>query len=133
MTLDPSTTALVLIEFQNDFTSEGGVFHDAVAGVMSSTNMLDKAQQAPAATGGAQAEPSGQGINSDAFKAPEKPKGGSSALSRMADDFTKNDLSYTQLAEKYGLPSKGAAEQRLRRFFGESPLAVRERLRQSNP
>ena len=45
MTLDPSQTALVLIEYQNDFTSEGGVFHDAVAGVMASNDMLKKSQQ----------------------------------------------------------------------------------------
>jgi nicotinamidase-related amidase len=38
--MDPKTTALVLIEYQNDFTSSGGVFHDAVKGVMNSTNML---------------------------------------------------------------------------------------------
>lgn len=40
--LDPATTALILIEYQNDFTSEGGVFHDAVAPVMESTQMLPK-------------------------------------------------------------------------------------------
>jgi nicotinamidase-related amidase len=40
--LDPATTALVLIEFQNDFTSEGGVLHGAVAPVMDKTGMLDK-------------------------------------------------------------------------------------------
>jgi nicotinamidase-related amidase len=34
------TTALVLIEFQNDFTSEGGALHDAVAPSMAATNML---------------------------------------------------------------------------------------------
>src|SRR6201988_3270952 len=33
-------TALVLIEYQNDFTSEGGVLHDAVKPVMQSTGML---------------------------------------------------------------------------------------------
>ncbi|OLR91985.1 isochorismatase family cysteine hydrolase [Actinokineospora bangkokensis] len=38
--LDPATTAVVLIEYQNDFTSPGGVLHDAVAGVMGSTGML---------------------------------------------------------------------------------------------
>jgi nicotinamidase-related amidase len=38
--LNPTSTALVLIEFQNDFTSAGGVFHDAVKGVMHSSNML---------------------------------------------------------------------------------------------
>jgi len=41
--MDPATTALVLVEFQNDFTSEGGTLHGAVADVMASTGMLDKA------------------------------------------------------------------------------------------
>jgi nicotinamidase-related amidase len=41
MAIDPKRTAVVLIEFQNDFTSEGGVLHDAVRGVMDSTGMLD--------------------------------------------------------------------------------------------
>ena len=40
MTLDPQTTALVLIEYQNEFTSPGGVLHGAVAGVMKETDML---------------------------------------------------------------------------------------------
>ncbi len=40
MKLDAKTTALVLIEYQNEFTSEGGVLHGAVAGVMEKTNML---------------------------------------------------------------------------------------------
>ena len=34
------TTALVMIEFQNDFVSEGGALHEAVAGSMARTNML---------------------------------------------------------------------------------------------
>lgn len=38
--MDPKTTAVVLIEFQNDFTSEGGTLHGAVKGVMAQTNML---------------------------------------------------------------------------------------------
>jgi ureidoacrylate peracid hydrolase len=38
--MDPKHTALVLIEYQNDFTSEGGSLHGAVKGVMESTNML---------------------------------------------------------------------------------------------
>jgi len=38
--MDPRTTAVVLIEYQNDFTSEGGTLHGAVKSVMSSTNML---------------------------------------------------------------------------------------------
>jgi nicotinamidase-related amidase len=39
-TIDPARTAVVLIEYQNDFTSEGGNLHDAVAPVMDSTGML---------------------------------------------------------------------------------------------
>ncbi|MFI7543279.1 cysteine hydrolase [Actinoplanes sp. NPDC049599] len=38
--LDPATTAIVLIEFQNEFVSEGGVLHNAVAPVMEKTGML---------------------------------------------------------------------------------------------
>jgi ureidoacrylate peracid hydrolase len=40
MPIDPKTTALLLIEYQNDFTSEGGALHDGVKPVMESTNML---------------------------------------------------------------------------------------------
>src|SRR5512139_4107443 len=40
MAIDPRTTALVLIEFQNDFTTEGGAFHGSVQGVMDKTGML---------------------------------------------------------------------------------------------
>jgi len=40
MSIDPSTTAVVLIEYQNDFTSDGGVLHPAVAAVMDTTDML---------------------------------------------------------------------------------------------
>jgi nicotinamidase-related amidase len=40
MAIDPMTTAVVLIEYQNDFTSEGGVLHSAVKEVMGKTNML---------------------------------------------------------------------------------------------
>lgn len=39
-TVDPQTTAVVLIEFQNEFTSKGGVLHGAVEKVMAETNML---------------------------------------------------------------------------------------------
>ena len=42
--LDPAKTAVVLIEYQNDFTSEGGVLHGAVAEVMDKTGMLDNTQ-----------------------------------------------------------------------------------------
>jgi nicotinamidase-related amidase len=38
--LDPATTAIVLIEFQNEFVSEGGALHPAVAPVMEKTGML---------------------------------------------------------------------------------------------
>jgi nicotinamidase-related amidase len=41
--MNPETTAIVLIEFQNDFTSPGGVFHDAVKDVMAKTGMLANA------------------------------------------------------------------------------------------
>ena len=37
MEMDPDKTAVVLIEYQNDFTSEGGALHDAVKGVMDDT------------------------------------------------------------------------------------------------
>jgi nicotinamidase-related amidase len=40
--LDPAKTALVLIEYQNEFTSEGGVLHGAVSAVMDKTGMLAK-------------------------------------------------------------------------------------------
>jgi nicotinamidase-related amidase len=47
--MDPKTTALVLIEFQNDFTSEGGTLHGAVAEVMAATDTVGHGQQALAA------------------------------------------------------------------------------------
>jgi nicotinamidase-related amidase len=45
MPTDPKTTAVVLIEFQNDFTSDGGALHGAVKDVMDSTNMLEHAKR----------------------------------------------------------------------------------------
>jgi ureidoacrylate peracid hydrolase len=39
--VDPKRTAVVLIEYQNDFTSEGGALHGAVQEVMEKTGMLD--------------------------------------------------------------------------------------------
>lgn len=45
MTIEANTTAVVLIEFQNDFTSDGGVFHPAVSTVMEQTHMLDNTVQ----------------------------------------------------------------------------------------
>ncbi|MDR1188129.1 MAG: cysteine hydrolase [Bifidobacteriaceae bacterium] len=47
--MKPATTALVLIEFQNDFTSPGGTLHDAVAPVMAQTDMLANAVETAAA------------------------------------------------------------------------------------
>lgn len=38
--MNPKQTALILIEFQNDFTSDGGTLHQAVQPVMESTQML---------------------------------------------------------------------------------------------
>lgn len=34
-------TAIILIEFQNDFTSQGGIFHQGVEACMQKTNMLE--------------------------------------------------------------------------------------------
>jgi ureidoacrylate peracid hydrolase len=39
--VDPNRTAVVLIEYQNDFTSEGGALHGAVQEVMDRTGMLE--------------------------------------------------------------------------------------------
>lgn len=44
MPIDPKTTAVVLIEYQNDFTTQGGVLHDAVSEVMDQTKMLANTQ-----------------------------------------------------------------------------------------
>ena len=38
--MNPKTTAIVLIEYQNDFTTSGGAFHEAVKGVMQTNGML---------------------------------------------------------------------------------------------
>ena len=45
MAIDPSTAAVVLIEYQNDFTSEGGALHEAVAEVMDKTDMMANTHQ----------------------------------------------------------------------------------------
>ncbi len=42
--MNPKTTALLLIEYQNDFVKEGGVQHEAVKPVMASTNMFAHSQ-----------------------------------------------------------------------------------------
>ena len=39
---DPSKAALVMIEFQNEFTTHGGKLHDSVKKVMEETDMLKK-------------------------------------------------------------------------------------------
>jgi nicotinamidase-related amidase len=49
VSIDPTKTAVVLIEYQNDFTSEGGALHGAVEGVMQSTGMLDNTARLVAA------------------------------------------------------------------------------------
>jgi len=49
MAVDPTTTAVVLIEYQNDFTSEGGVLHEAVSEVMDRTEMMARTQEVVAA------------------------------------------------------------------------------------
>jgi nicotinamidase-related amidase len=40
MPIDPATTAIVLIEYQNEFAAKGGALHGAVEKVMAETNML---------------------------------------------------------------------------------------------
>jgi nicotinamidase-related amidase len=45
MSIDPTRTAVVLIEYQNDFTSEGGALHGAVQDVMESTGMLENTRR----------------------------------------------------------------------------------------
>ena len=45
MEVDPKSTAVVLIEYQNDFTSEGGALHGAVKDVMDETGMLANSQR----------------------------------------------------------------------------------------
>lgn len=40
MDVDPAKTALVLIEYQNDFTTDGGALHEAVKGVMDDSGMM---------------------------------------------------------------------------------------------
>ena len=44
MNVTAEKTAVVLIEYQNDFTSEGGTLHDAVKDVMAQTQMLENSK-----------------------------------------------------------------------------------------
>ena len=46
--MDPEKTALVLIEYQNDFTSPGGTLHEAVKPIMESSNMLANTKEVAA-------------------------------------------------------------------------------------
>ncbi len=45
MSIDPAKTAIVLIEYQNDFTSDGGALHGAVEAVMDATGMLENTKR----------------------------------------------------------------------------------------
>mmetsp|Transcript_18025 Transcript_18025/g.22064 ORF Transcript_18025/g.22064 Transcript_18025/m.22064 type:complete len:253 (+) Transcript_18025:2-760(+) len=45
ISLDPKETALVLIEYQNEFTSEGGGLHDAVKECMTATGTLENSKK----------------------------------------------------------------------------------------
>lgn len=45
MPFDPKHTAVVLIEYQNDFTSEGGALHTAVRDEMERTGMIDNTRR----------------------------------------------------------------------------------------
>ena len=40
--MDPQKTAVVLVEYQNDFTSEGGALHGAVKDSMDSTRTCSR-------------------------------------------------------------------------------------------
>mmetsp|Transcript_15750 Transcript_15750/g.19995 ORF Transcript_15750/g.19995 Transcript_15750/m.19995 type:complete len:264 (+) Transcript_15750:101-892(+) len=42
--LDPTETAVVLIEYQNEFTTEGGALHDAVKDCMAATKTLENSK-----------------------------------------------------------------------------------------
>mmetsp|Transcript_6000 Transcript_6000/g.12021 ORF Transcript_6000/g.12021 Transcript_6000/m.12021 type:complete len:224 (-) Transcript_6000:314-985(-) len=44
--IEASSTALVMIEFQNEFVTEGGKLHDGVKEVMASNGMLEKSAEA---------------------------------------------------------------------------------------
>jgi ureidoacrylate peracid hydrolase len=38
--MNPKETAIILVEYQNDFTTPGGIFYDALKAVIENTNML---------------------------------------------------------------------------------------------
>ena len=43
--IDPKKTALVLVEYQNEFTTEGGKLYDAVKDCMAQKNTLENAKK----------------------------------------------------------------------------------------
>jgi nicotinamidase-related amidase len=43
--VDPKRTVVALIDYQNDFTSDGGALHGAVKGVMEQTDMLENTRK----------------------------------------------------------------------------------------
>jgi len=43
--LNPERTAIVLIEYQNEFTTIGGKLHEPVKEVMEKTNMLENSKK----------------------------------------------------------------------------------------
>jgi len=45
LSLDPKETALLLIEYQNEFTTEGGVLYDAVKDCMVATGTLENSKK----------------------------------------------------------------------------------------
>jgi nicotinamidase-related amidase len=45
MDIDPARTAVVLVEYQNDFTTDGGALHGAVKDVMDETGMLENSRR----------------------------------------------------------------------------------------
>ena len=45
LSISPKETALVFIEFQNEFTTEGGALHDAVKECMAKTGTLANAKK----------------------------------------------------------------------------------------
>lgn len=53
MAFDPKRTAVVLIEYQNDFASQGGALHGAVETVRQSTDMLENTRRLVQAARGA--------------------------------------------------------------------------------
>ena len=87
--MQPKSTALVLIEYQNDFTTEGGTLHGAVKPVMDSTGMLGNTVATAAVERTAGAGGDGSKITYNVIKA------------RLAD------LLYKITSQKFEDPSEG--------------------------